>query len=105
MIDFRMLIPGLLGGLVIGLLFFGSLRWTIGQLEQVERPAAFFLLSFLVRTIIALTGFYLVAAGSWQRLLVATVGFFVARVAVVNLATFKDSRITREVKAKHGTQS
>lgn len=83
MIDWLVIVPGLLGGLLIGVVFFGGLFWTIQRLPTAQNPALLFFVSFVVRTAIALGGFYVVAAGNWQRVLVAAVGFFVARVILV----------------------
>ncbi len=98
-IDWLVVLPGLLGGFAIGLAFFGSLRWTVDRLSQVQKPTMFFLGSFLLRTGGALLGFYLLAAGSWQRLLLALVGFFIARVTLVNLFTFRDERLSGEANS------
>lgn len=99
MIDWWIVIPGFFGGVLIGLLFFASLRWTIQRLYTTQRPALFMLTSFILRTAIALVGFYLVAGGSWQRLLLAAVGFLIGRVLVVNLLPITDEIATREAKS------
>lgn len=90
MADIWMIVPGLMGGFLIGLAFFGSLRWTVERLRHVDQPARFFLGSFLIRTAVALVAFYVVAGGSWQRLLAAAVGFFIARMVLVRLLTFDE---------------
>lgn len=104
MINFSVWIPGLLGGLLIGVFFFGGLRWTVEQLPRAKRPALLFVFSFFGRTILTLLGFYIIAAGSWQRLLIAAVAFLVARVLIVNL-TAPRANVASEVNEAHGTQS
>jgi len=99
MIDWWIVVPGFFGGVLIGLLFFTSLRWTIQRLYTAQRPALFMLTSFILRTAIALVGFYLVAGGSWQRLLLAAVGFLIGRVVIVNLMPIADETATREAKS------
>jgi len=99
MIDWWIVVPGFFGGVLIGLLFFTSLRWTIQRLYTAQRPVLFMLTSFILRTAIALVGFYLVAGGSWQRLLLAAVGFLIGRVVIVNLMPIADETATREAKS------
>ncbi len=72
-------------GVVIGTVFFGGLWWTVRKGAACQRPALLFLTSFLLRTTIALTGFYLVAEGHWGRLLGGLLGFVIARVMVTRL--------------------
>jgi F1F0 ATPase subunit 2 len=74
-------------GIALGTLFFGGLWWTIraGLGAGGGRPALF-LGSLLLRLALALVGFYLVAGGSWSRLLACLVGFVVARFLVLRLA-------------------
>ncbi|WP_372661060.1 ATP synthase subunit I, partial [Hydrogenophaga sp.] len=55
------------------------------RLLASPRPALWFLGSLLLRTGVALTGFYLVGGGHWQRLLACLVGFVLARLLVTRL--------------------
>ncbi len=73
----------LLAGIVIGMVFFGGLWWTTKKILAPGQPALWFIGSFLVRMSIALAGFYLIAQGVWQRLLICVLGFFIARVMVI----------------------
>lgn len=66
------------GGLM-GAMFFGGLWWTVQKGLSSKRPAPLFLGSLLLRTVLALAGFYFVSNGDWQRLLLCLVGFTVAR--------------------------
>ena len=49
-------------GLLLGAIFFGGLWWTIRKGLSSKRSALWFLGSLLLRTSIALAGFYFVAA-------------------------------------------
>ena len=69
-------------GAVIGAIFFGGLWWTVRRGVSSDRPAIWFLGSWLVRMGIALAGFYFVSGGHWDRLLACLVGFVVARFLV-----------------------
>jgi len=69
----------LLGGVMVGLFYFGGLWLTVSRLPAAKYPALLALGSFLVRTVIALAGFYLLMAGSLYNLLACLVGFILAR--------------------------
>jgi len=72
-------------GVLLGAIFFGGLWWTVRRGFSSKRPALWFLGSLLLRTSIALTGFYLIALGHWERLLVCLLGFIIARLIVTRL--------------------
>lgn len=74
-----------LAGLLLGAIFFGGLWWTVRKCVTSERPALWILGSLLLRMSTALTGFYFVADGQWQRLLLCLLGFIMARFAVTFL--------------------
>jgi F1F0 ATPase subunit 2 len=76
------LILSLLAGVVLGTIFFGGLWWTIQRGVSSKQPAVLFFFSLLLRTGIALAGFYFVARGDWRRLLACLLGFFLARLLV-----------------------
>lgn len=72
----------LVTGVLLGTMFFGGLWWTVRQGVSAERPGLWFLGSLLLRTGIVLGGFYVVAAGHWERLLLCLLGFAIAHVIV-----------------------
>ena len=95
------LILALPAGTLLGMTFFGGLWWTIRRGMSSQHPAALFFLSLLLRTGIALAGFYLVARGDWRRVLSCLVGFFLARILVtwltrVPIAKTERARIVGE---------
>jgi len=69
----------LIAGIILGTLFFGGLWLTVKKAVGSKYAALWVLASSLLRTGIVLTGFYFVADGRWQRLLVCVLGFIVAR--------------------------
>lgn len=85
MTDAWMLLGVLAAGMVLGLVFFGGLWWTLRQGLASEHPARWFVLSLLVRAAVVLGGIYGVGAGQWQRLLVCLIGFWLARLLVLRL--------------------
>lgn len=75
----------LLAGVLLGVMFFGGLWWTVRKGVASPRPALWFIGSLLLRTGITLLGFYFVAGADWQRLLACLLGFIVARLIVTRL--------------------
>ena len=81
---FRLMVA-LVTGLLLGAMFFSGLWWTVQKGVSSKRPALWFVGSLLVRTSIAVAGFYFIARGHWQRLIVCLIGFVVARLIVTLL--------------------
>ncbi len=86
-----------LAGTALGVLFFGALWLTVKKAVTSKKPALLILLSFVFRITIVMVGFYFIAEGNWQRLLIALVGFVIARFAVVHLTKAKRSALAKEV--------
>ena len=78
-------IPAGIAGGLLGLFFFGGLWWTISRGLASPRPALWFFASLVLRMSVTLAGFYVVAAGQWQRLLACLLGFVLARLVVTRL--------------------
>lgn len=76
----------LFAGVLIGLLFFGGLWWTVQKAMSSRQPGLLFAASFLLRTVLTLAAFYLVGCGSWQRLLLCLIGFVLGRILVKRLS-------------------
>ena len=79
------LASALAAGVLLGTMFFGGLWWTIRQGISSKWVALWFLGSMLLRTCIALLGFYFVLGGNWKRLLAGLLGFIIARLIVTRL--------------------
>jgi F1F0 ATPase subunit 2 len=73
------LITSFLVGAAIGGVYFAGLWETIRRLPDVEKPVRRMALSYALRTTLALSGFYFVMQGEWERLAVAMVGFLLMR--------------------------
>ena len=80
------LVPALAAGVLLGVIFFGGLWWTVRKSVSHERPAPWFLGSLLLRTSIILAGFHWVSAGHWERLLACLLGFVIVRFILTRLA-------------------
>ena len=91
-------------GVLLGAVFFGGLWWTVRKGLSSKSPALWFLVSQLLRMSVALTGFYLVAGGHWERLLACLVGFICARVVVARLTdSFDGHHLHIATKATHAS--
>ena len=82
MIETLTLLSAWVAGVLLGAVFFGGLWWTIRKGLSSTHPALWFLGSLLLRTSLTVTGFFFVARGHWERLLVCLVGFIMARLIV-----------------------
>jgi F1F0 ATPase subunit 2 len=83
----------LLTGLMLGGFFFGGLWWTVQKGLASNHPAFWFFGSTLLRTAIALFGFYLVARDDWRKLLVCLLGFVLGRALVTHFTRSKPEEI------------
>ena len=79
------LVLACVAGGVLGAMFFGGLWWTVRKGVSSKQPALWFFGSLLLRTSIALAGFYFIARSHWERLLVCLLGFVIARLIVTRL--------------------
>ena len=89
-----------LAGGFLGALFFGGLWWTVRKGVSAEKPARWFLGSLLLRMSIALAGLYFVSNGHLDRLLACLLGFFIARLVVIQL-----TRVTKQPQCLTETAS
>ena len=96
------LVLALVAGVLLGAIFFGGLWWTVRKGVSSKQPALWFLGSLLLRMSIVLAGFYFVAHGHWERLLVCLLGFVIARLVVTRLTRRRrKSRTRSEQEASH----
>lgn len=80
------MLPAFIGGIVLGILFFGGLWLTIQKALHSKKPALLFVGSFMLRMAVFLTGFYYVSQNSWQKMLVCLAGFLIARTIITRLS-------------------
>ena len=85
------LVPALMGGVALGILFFGGLWWTVQKGVHSERPASWFFTSFLLRTTLVMAGLYYISSGHWPRLLVCLLGCIIGRLIVMRLSRLQKS--------------
>jgi F1F0 ATPase subunit 2 len=94
------LIFPLLLGIVLGMIFFGGLWWTVQRAVSARWVALWFSASLLLRTGIVLGGFYLACGDDWRRWLAALLGFVAARLLVTRLTRPK----TEIMEGSHASQ-
>ncbi len=85
------LMLALLIGVSFGAIFFGGLWWTVQRAFSSNQPALWFLCSLVVRTSLAMGGFYFVGRANWQHLPVCLVGFISARIIVTHFTRVEAS--------------
>jgi F1F0 ATPase subunit 2 len=105
MSDTQGLLLAFLAGGLIGAAYFGGLWWTIQKGMISDHPARWFSVSLLVRTGIALTGFYFVGRENWQRMLLCLAGFLIARLLVTWMTRIKKSPNHKPQEDGHASHS
>lgn len=70
-------------GVLIGLVYFLSLKFTIDHMLTAKRPALVMLGSYILRTAFVLFAFYLIMDGELMRLLASLTGFILTRIFLV----------------------
>ena len=106
MTDTVSLLPALVAGVLLGMMFFGGLWWSVQKGVSSTQPALWFLGSLLLRASMTLVGFYTVSGGHWDRLLVCLLGFVIARFIVTRLTSSPAEHHNSLVKeAGHASES
>ena len=80
--DLSAMILAPLAGVLLGVIFFGGLWWTIQRGISSKNPAILFSGSLLLRTAITIAGFYLISRGNWRNLMTCLFGFLLARLVL-----------------------
>jgi F1F0 ATPase subunit 2 len=92
----------LLAGGALGAMFFGGLWWTVLRGASSATPARWFFASALLRMGLTLIGFYVVAGGQADRLVLCLLGFVIARMVVTRLTLPRAGRAASTAKeARH----
>ncbi len=87
-----LMIATFVGGIALGIIFFGGLWFTVKKLITAKIPALWMLGSFIVRVGIVLTGFYFISSGNWQRVVICLIGFIAARFIVIYFTKAIDAK-------------
>jgi F1F0 ATPase subunit 2 len=70
------------GGVLLGLVFFGGLWWTVHKGLSSDLAGLWFFGSMMLRTALVLIGFYLISQRDWRNLVACLLGFLMARICV-----------------------
>ncbi|KIA86045.1 ATP synthase subunit I [Kaistella jeonii] len=104
--DILTMILVFLEGIILGVIFFGGLWFTVKKSINAKLPALLISSSLFVRIAITMLGFYFVGVGNWQRLLLCLLGFITARFLVLFITKKIDAKNVNLDKIKiNGTQS
>jgi F1F0 ATPase subunit 2 len=75
-----MFLTSFLAGIALGIFYFTALWWTVRKLPDLESGIYLWVsASFLFRAGVVVTGFYLVMAGDWVRMVFCLAGFMTVR--------------------------
>lgn len=66
-------------GMGLGAFYFLFLWKTLQKIPDVDNPGFVMFRSFIIRTSVVLSGFYLIMDHSWERIVAALFGFIVMR--------------------------
>lgn len=93
----------LMAGILFGAIFFGGLWWTVRKVVSSKRSALWVFCSLLLRMSIVLAGFYFVAQGHWERLLMCFLGFVLARPIVMGFTPSAEKSIHVAQETNHAS--
>lgn len=72
-------------GVLLGLAFFGSLRWVVGRLITARRPAVWMVGSAVVRIAVMVAALLVIGQGRWERMVAVLAGFLVGRSVAIRI--------------------
>lgn len=81
--DFISILTAFAGGLVVGLIYFWSLKYVVSHMLTSKHPALVMIGSYILRTVFMLLAFYLIMDGELIRLLACFVGFILVRIIII----------------------
>ena len=79
------LLPALIAGIILGILFFGGLWYTVRMGLRSKKSGLIFIVSLIIRMVIVLLGFYFIGENNWQKMLVCLGGFLIARIVITRV--------------------
>lgn len=79
-----MILIGIASGVLLSLIYFGGLWYTLKQMEHWRRPWILVTVSFLIRNALVLTAFYFLIIQHWSTLVAAFIAFLITRQVVIH---------------------
>ncbi len=98
------LILSFAAGVLLGIVFFGGLWWTIRRGLSSPHPARWFLAGFLVRISFLLAALYYLSEGAWVRLIILLAGILFGRSIVLRWTKTTGKKTPPEQEVFHATQ-
>ncbi len=98
------LLPSLLAGSLLGIIFFGGLWLTVQRGLHLKNSALIFMGSFIIRMAIMLLGFYYVGKNNPSKMLICLAGFLMLRWVITRITKKQGySKISLNKKANYET--
>lgn len=82
--DIYLHLLALAAGIILSIIYFVGLWYTVKNIGKMRRPHVVIAASFLARISIVLLGFYFVLLFNWSYLLLAFLAFIVTRQIIIN---------------------
>jgi F1F0 ATPase subunit 2 len=70
-------------GIILGIIFFGGLYWTVLKLNYVKYPSLLIMGSFLLRMAVLLLGLYFISKNGYKGVLFALLGIIVLKFVMI----------------------
>jgi len=74
---------GFIGGIFLGIIFFGGLYWSVNKLPKVKHPALLMVISVLIRMIVLISGIYFLSGNDIKRILSTLGGVILVRIIMI----------------------
>ncbi|WP_414733721.1 ATP synthase subunit I [Acetobacterium carbinolicum] len=78
-----MMMIGFAGGVLLGIVFFGGLYWTVQRVGSTKYPGPFMLVSAVVRMVVLLLGIYFLGSNDISRVLAVLAGVVMVKFIMV----------------------
>ncbi|MDO9494025.1 ATP synthase subunit I [Acetobacterium sp.] len=85
------MVIGFVGGMLLGLVFFGGLYWTVQKIGQVKYPGPLMLISAVGRMVVLLLGIYFLGGNDMKQFLAVLAGVILVKFLII-LSVRKKSR-------------
>ena len=97
------LVLALIAGLLLGIIFFVGLWWTVRRGVAAKNVASLFFTSMLLRMSIVVLGFYFILGDDWHRLIIGLFGFGMARLLVLYFTRITELMSESEKATNHAS--
>lgn len=99
--EFLSLALAMISGMLLGVVFFGGLWWTVNRGVVVKNAALWFLTSMLLRMSIVVLGFYFIMDNYWHRLITVLLGFILSRFLFLHFTRVAEQSAEPEKTIRH----